>query len=399
MYQLCLYLNGTWQYITLDEYLPCFPTENSNGGLVCSKTNYLQTIWLPLLEKGFNKYCQSYKLESTFITQEDILIMCTGAPVIKFGNDKKVLKDNSLYSTNSLQINLWNQLLNYLENKYLVICQTIDFIKIVKNQKNGTETFISSYQGLKLEKTSYTLLRMIETSVGYIMEFRNPFNNPNFEWTGDWSESSSKWNSQIEFENGIDLQKNTNSFYISYQDFLQYFIGGNVCLIRSNEINGQLWFEQRARCWFQLSNITNKLYPNLSKMYVLKVSNKPTEIHFTLHQPYYSTKNPIDISITILRLTPEYKFELVCTSGLQTKNQVSTTSILTPDVYLIVPITTGCLMLEYQNKLKNKELSLSERNQIVLFNKSEKKFIKQVEDIFDEIFDRLDSDIDEVLLL
>jgi hypothetical protein len=425
MYQICLCLNGSWKYLALDEYLPCFPTTDATGGLVCSKSRHTSSIWLPLLEKGICKHYSTYNLHETPITREDILLMCTGAPLIKFGEENKIFRENSLYSTNSLQNKLWNQLVEHLEQHSLLICQTVPFLQIMDTSRQNpatTSRIITSENGLPFEKTSFTLLRLFETSTQeYIMQFRYPFHHPqhpDFEWLGDWSDQSMKWTSQIEFEIGLEVRQEIDTFWISFHDFLQYFTQVLVCCLRSEEINGQEWTEHRTRSWFQLkehpptlplptsspSSVTptrvapsTACYPILSNMYILKVSNESTEVYFTLHQLLNRSYHQFDIALAILRVTPEYTFELVASTDLTVSQYISTSVRLSPDVYLLVPLTTGAHLLQYKSTHQFRSPDTS-RPPIELFSHRNKRFTDEAEEAFSEIFDRLDNDMDDVSL-
>jgi hypothetical protein len=486
MYQICLCLNGSWKFLVLDEYLPCFPTTNATGGLVCSKSrSHPSSLWLPLLEKGICKHYSTYNLEETPITHDDILLMCTGAPLIKFGEDKtttsrstngKSLRENPLYATNSAQNSLWNQLVEQLENQSLIICQTISFLTKVletapvddaagsrtsnpksrqqQSQQKPQSTMnvvLTSENGLPFENTSLTLLRLFETSTQeHLMQFRSPLLTfPEFEWLGDWSDGSMKWTSQLEFEISLEIRQEVDTFWISFSDFLKYFSQITICCLRNEEVNAnhqhtKEWTEHRTRSWFQLRDKDNHAntietktetetehlnpspsspsspartvegtcYPILSNMYVLKVSNESTEIHFTLHQllrhspssaspsssysptPVY---HQFDIGLAVLRVTSDYTFELVASTDIAVSQFVSTSVWLSPDVYLLVPLTTGAHLLEYKarNQFKSRNLNLSP---IGLFNHQEKKFTEEAEEVFSEIFDRLDNDMDDVCL-
>jgi hypothetical protein len=399
---------------------------------VCSKSQgHSSAIWLPLLEKGICKHYSTYSLDNTPITMEEILIMCTGSPVISFGNETHSLRDNPSYLTNSAQNKLWNELVGHLERHSLIICQSVppqllQQALVTPGDISMVNSSPLTENGLLLN-TSYTLLRLHETSTNeHILQFRTPFlatlsSSSDFEWTGDWSDSSAKWTSQLEFEIGIDSKQQTETFWISFSDFLKYFSLGKICLLQSEEGHGQgkrqeegeglVWSEKRSRSWFQLSDdgaVMPSLssssprggasYPLLSNMYVLQVS-EPVEVHFTLHQqllppPYYQ----FDLGLAVLRVSPDYSFELIATTGLHVRQHVSTSAHLSPDVYLIVPLTTGARLINYRNKSRFRSGTSSgdEPGPMALFDHRNKRFIPQVEEIFSEIFDRLDNDMDDV---
>ena len=52
-----------------------------------------------------------------------------------------------------------------------------------------------------------------------VVRLRNPWGNG--EWNGDWSDSSSTWNSATKLKVS-HIKKDDGDFYMSYNDFIKY---------------------------------------------------------------------------------------------------------------------------------------------------------------------------------
>lgn len=53
------------------------------------------------------------------------------------------------------------------------------------------------------------------------MKLRNPWGD--FEWTGDWGDSSDCWTPALKEEVGLNSDSNDGSFWMSWADFTYYF--------------------------------------------------------------------------------------------------------------------------------------------------------------------------------
>ena len=65
-----------------------------------------------------------------------------------------------------------------------------------------------------------------------LINLRNPWGHK--EWLGDWSDKSEKWTKDIRNQcNNYDI-KNDGSFWMSFEDFLNFFIIGGICHLYEN---------------------------------------------------------------------------------------------------------------------------------------------------------------------
>ena len=69
------------------------------------------------------------------------------------------------------------------------------------------------------------------------MKLRNPWGE--VDWKGDWSPSSEKWTEEFKTRLSYDSSQ-TNTFWLSYDDFIDNFEIIHVCKVSS-------WQESRQR--------------------------------------------------------------------------------------------------------------------------------------------------------
>lgn len=107
------------------------------------------------------------------------------------------------------------------------------------------------------------------------------------EWVGDWSDSSSKWTQEFKKEVGLE-QKEDGIFWMSYDDYLQFYTTTHICKIHPDY--------EYVTTKFKSSKANNDPL-NLSKVVVRQpgsgyflVNQKNTRIYRNLKDPQY--ENP-----------------------------------------------------------------------------------------------------------
>lgn len=78
---------------------------------------------------------------------------------------------------------------------------------------------------------AYAILAVREARGNLLLKVRNPWGN--FEWKGDWSDTSPLWTPEMRHELSPEFDQNDGTFYISYKDFLEHFAGINICKVRN----------------------------------------------------------------------------------------------------------------------------------------------------------------------
>jgi calpain-15 len=85
---------------------------------------------------------------------------------------------------------------------------------------------------------AYALIAAKEHEGIKLVNLRNPWGK--FEWTGDWSDSSSLWTEDLKEAFGATLDGEDGSFWMTFGDFTSTFFSLDVC-------RSQNWDEIRVR--------------------------------------------------------------------------------------------------------------------------------------------------------
>jgi hypothetical protein len=380
MYTLSLFFNGRRKLVTVDDYVPCFPGENSQGGPLCSNS-VQDELWVLLLEKALAKCCGSY-CNLLNRTSLDFLIDFCGGPFIIWGDPGGTpLSENKQYLPEIPQSILWTQIRQYAEdNKCCIVAYSAS---IPHNSSNG----------LLMNGVVYNVLRAVETSSDRrLINLSCPFNQPTFEWVGNWSDGSHLWTPELEFEIGIDDDQ-SRSFWIEYHDFLTLFSRLCVCFFYESDSH-----DVRRCVWLQHSP-TNL---SASAMFALKVDAE-AEVHFSVHREIIGPQRcgdnsdsgmlsaDSDYGIAILRLTEEGALDHVCSCDL-TSQRGSVRSVLRPGRYLVSPLAYICppptLTEQHVAPPINPTTNILDQQRL--------RFSVEMCRVFEEIFDRLDVNMDGV---
>jgi hypothetical protein len=235
VYGIQLHRNGEWIPILVDDLFPMRRKEqwtNENRGMACSHLKECRGLWLALIEKAFAKYYSSYtSLLDGYVHQalEDL----TGCEAESI--------PLSAYSRGINKSNLWDRLLKYKRNGYILGAGT------------GSSEFVDKEildMGINFN-TSYTIYDVIQIDQHQLIKLRNPPGDHD-SWKGDWSANSLLWSKRLKYKcnynvnaEGSSLNANDaidhNTFFMSFDDFLNIFRFLYVC----KYYNPSKWLETK----------------------------------------------------------------------------------------------------------------------------------------------------------
>ena len=185
-----------------------------------SKTNS-NSLWVLLLEKAFAKLHGGYKT-LTGGNENEALMDLTGAPTMSLNFKDKKVKD--LINSGKL----WDLIMNFEDEGYILSAATpYEPLWIVSNDNNG----MTPGQG-------FTVVGVKEAKGNKLINLRNTL--ANFEWDGDWCQSSALWTEDIIEIAKPNLGANDGTFWISFKDFVEMFDSLDICRVRN-------WDEVRIR--------------------------------------------------------------------------------------------------------------------------------------------------------
>ena len=230
-----------------------------------------QELWVPLIEKAYAKYYGSYAfLErgAVHLALEDL----TG------GQSEEIFLSSAGRGAN--RAILWNQILGYYKNKFLLGAATI------AASAADRETLDS---GLIFGAT-YVIYQVREEDGQKILQLRNP---PQYsdeevtEWKGDFSDNSPMWTKRLKKKLGWQ-QTDDGTFWMSFDDFIIAFRSLFVC----RYLDPKKWVHNKASGWWRDADETAAGSPgfhnpdcsvNKNPQFSIRV-DRPTELIITVSQ-------------------------------------------------------------------------------------------------------------------
>ena len=241
-YGIYLRKNGAWKLILVDDYVPCFGGSKKQFAF---SSAHEKEMWVVLLEKAWAKICGSYA--KTIAGQSsEVFDAITNAPT-------------ELISIPQIsEEEIWNKLNEGKNNNFIMTAGT------------GERVSEEEYESVNLVPGhAYTIVDIFEVKVNgeltKLIKIRNPWGNG--EWNGDWSDNSPLWKSTISPQIKLD-NEDDGVFYMSYEDFIRYYLVINICRLHRNYYNSCVQFKKTE---------VNK--PNVSSIIVDKESQVYVQIH------------------------------------------------------------------------------------------------------------------------
>lgn len=362
--------NGKWTTVRVDDYFPCVPC----GGPVYSKGHSTE-LWVMLLEKAYAKMHGSYHSLRLGYTHEALLDI-TGAPV-------KVLRlDSSAEAEAIASGKLWASLEHFDAIGCLMTCDT-------PGSDVWTESGGEPAGGPGLVKGhAYALLRVAVLSNGaQIMQIRNPWSR--FEWNGDWSDKSPLWTPALAAEVGFEASDSDGTFWMSWEDFLKYFVRIVICRLSTSA--GNPWSEQRFKGSFTRQRTSYGVSAISASLFHLTVP-RDGEVALTLHQNDSRTRGGqpyIDVGLTLMQVDEAGRAKMVACTGMEVDRECTLFAEVAAGEYIVVPRTTGC-KLDIADMTGTKEKT-------TLYIPLKKEFSPECIIALEEVFERFDADLDGVL--
>lgn len=301
-YQINLFLDGDWKAITIDDRLPCTDQQRrpDGSGLAFSRADG-QQLWVPLLEKAYAKAHGSYQAISGGEIAEALLDL-TGCPTESIDFDEPGFDPEEL----------WQRLMDFKAADFPMGCATAGNPELREVGLCGNH----AYSVLDVREIFDP--RFMGRELGYggarqegqvrLLRIRNPHGVG--EWNGEWSDKSTEWTESLSSElgcTGVD----DGTFWMDYTHFLMAFQVVDVCLAHRG------WHAASFGNAFCAKSSGSRLCKNI---YELRC-DRPTTLYAMALQPTKrgawcredrkKSYKPGDISLLVLRLSPEGNFEEV----------------------------------------------------------------------------------------
>ncbi|KAL4474670.1 hypothetical protein ABPG72_002263 [Tetrahymena utriculariae] len=206
--------DGVWKAVYVDDHIPCchkkpaFTKANGNE------------LWVLLIEKAWAKLFGSYaKIESGYC--HEAMRDLTGAPTANFLTyEDAQVNDNTIQQMNQSLLPILMDALS--ETNRFLITAANDSSDLSKSQADRLGLVTShAYSLIGFKEITHPNLGQV-----MLVRLRNPWGKK--EWKGDWSDESPIWTPELKDKLRV-TQKQDGIFYMSLQDFYQYFTQITIC--------------------------------------------------------------------------------------------------------------------------------------------------------------------------
>ena len=245
IYGVYLYLNGKWKLVLVDDYFPYKGEVFKQFYFSCSAQN---EIWVPLIEKAWAKVNGCYAR-----------IGCGGYCSEAFDVLTEAYTEH-IFIIKKKKEEVWKKIENSFSKKYVMTA--------------GTS---SDNANLKLDKIglcighAYTLMNIykINTKSGEerLVKLRNPWGNN--EFNGAWGHYSKKWTPEIKKQCDYEGENDEGIFYMSYNDFIKYFVVLDIAKIEPGYKTTYLKIkkEEAIKCQIIKFNINEEIKNTFIQLY------------------------------------------------------------------------------------------------------------------------------------
>ena len=311
--------SGVWNELTIDDYMPC-----SLEGPPLFTRAHGNELWVMLLEKAYAKLHGSFEN-------------------LKEGHPNEALQDFTGFPTVLYDFND-PETENFVKTgdlfKMMLFFQQEGFL--MSGTAPGT---IEQHQTHPLHRTNklqsghtYTIVQVREVYSHKLINIRNLWGY--FEWDGAWSRRSAFWTPDIKELLKPKLDEDDGTFWMSYEDFIQFFSAVNVCKVKSLQ-------EVRLKGKFvRVTNPDDETSQVVSKWFYYLDAKVKTHLLLGLHQVDEKIKRVLprrqylDAGFLILRRTSEGT-SLFEVQDFINSRDTEFEATLEPGQYVILPRTNG----------------------------------------------------------
>ena len=207
----CYYrISGIWKLVLVDDYFPCYGRYGKNFAFSSTNGNEL---WVVLLEKAWAKLNGNYAKA------------IGGEPHEVFDAITNAYSEKIRVDTKNPDL-VWNKFLEAEKKGFIMTAGTSgDTYNLDLEDKGLVPGHAYTCLGVKEVTTNSGKVKLVH--------LRNPWGNG--EWSGDWCDSSRKWTPALKAECEVE-KTDDGSFWMSYKDFLIYFLVAGICHLYENYV-------------------------------------------------------------------------------------------------------------------------------------------------------------------
>ena len=246
---------GFWKNYTLDDYFPALdpakavdPAAKPDQPIQASpsakdffvfsgpkKTSEVVELWVCLLEKAWaKKYGSYYDIQSGFT--DEALTDLTGAPCQTISRKSP---------------RLWDKIVDADQKEYRLTGGCVGTGMALEDDAKYKKL------GLVLDH-AYAIISAKAANIAgrdeRLLKIRNPWGE--FEWSGDWGDSSEKWTDEAKAAFDFQGAGNDGTFWMSFDDFTKYFESVTICHYRDGFRNSSIAMDQTKDEEFSVVKVT-----------------------------------------------------------------------------------------------------------------------------------------------
>jgi hypothetical protein len=242
VYTCRFYVDGEWVEVVTDTMLPCLKN-NRTGDIqpMYGRSNLLNEMWVPMIEKAFAKAVGNFEAITTLKVQKALLHL-TGGSVQQSNLREEVVRNDGVSDHHA-----WEQFKKKFQNDCILLIQPeerkSDLINESVDDMQPDQTGDNKQEQFFVPNKLYSVIGCRDIGGYELVLMHNPWFHPNYNWTGEWSDSSNDWDMYPELL--LELEKDpafpwkrrepNGYFWISFRHVVRYFNKMVACHLFPNE--------------------------------------------------------------------------------------------------------------------------------------------------------------------
>lgn len=233
VYTCRFYVDGEWVEVITDTLLPCL-RDNASGRLtpVYGRSTVANEMWIPMVQKAFAKAMGSYEAMASLKVQKALLHLTGGSVQLRNLRDDvtqmDALSDQLAWQDFKRKVGSDCLILLLPQERKVEAQQSTDGTDSTSVVDNGADRLTDHFF---VPNRLYSIVTCRDHGGYELVLMHCPWQDPNYCWTGEWSDTSNDWDlyPELLFELERDpsipwTRKAPNGyFWIAFRQLVKYF--------------------------------------------------------------------------------------------------------------------------------------------------------------------------------